>query len=158
MNICTLLEIQKEIVNNISIDTNLNDYTLFARKHLQLHIKMSELATETKCYKYWVGEVDSVNYRNIFQKYISCFQQILFLGLDGDFKNVPDIEAQHTDSCLSDQFLNLYIDINDSIISSSQDHFETLVEDYLTLGSSLGFSEQEIINAFYEIKGLDVAL
>ena len=141
MNIHILLNQEKELIKNIAIDDTLNDYTLFARKHLQLHIKMSDLANETKCYKYWVGEIDSVNLENVFQKYISCFHQILFLGLDGDFEDLETVTAQSTDSCLSDQFLNLYIDINDSIMSSSEDHFATLVEDYLTLGSCLGFSE-----------------
>lgn len=150
MNIHILLNQEKELIKNIAIDDTLNDYTLFARKHLQLHIKMSDLANETKCYKYWVGEIDSVNLENVFQKYISCFHQILFLGLDGDFEDLETVTAQSTDSCLSDQFLNLYIDINDSIMSSSEDHFATLVEDYLTLGSCLGFSEEQIIEGLCE--------
>ena len=150
MNIHILLNQEKELIKNIAIDDTLNDFTLFARKHLQLHIKMSDLANETKCYKYWVGEIDSVNLENVFQKYISCFHQILFLGLDGDFEDLETVTAQSTDSCLSDQFLNLYIDINDSIMSSSEDHFATLVEDYLTLGSCLGFSEEQIIEGLCE--------
>ena len=150
MNIHTLLNQEKELIKNIAIDNTLSDYTLFARKHLQLHIKMSDLANETKCYKYWVGEIDSVNLENVFQKYISCFHQILFLGLDGDFEDLETVTAQSTDSCLSDQFLNLFIDINDSIMSSSEDHFATLVEDYLTLGSCLGFSEEQIIEGLCE--------
>ena len=150
MNIHILLNQEKELIKNIAIDDTLNDYTLFARKHLQLHIKMSDLANETKCYKYWVGEIDSVNLENVFQKYISCFHQILFLGLDGDFEDLETVTAQSTDSCLSDQFLNLYIDINDSIMSSSEDHFATLVEDYLTLGNCLGFSEEQIIEGLCE--------
>lgn len=150
MNIHILLNQEKELIKNIAIDDTLNDYTLFARKHLQLHIKMSDLANETKCYKYWVGEIDSVNLENVFQKYISCFHQILFLGLDGNFEDLETVTAQSTDSCLSDQFLNLYIDINDSIMSSSEDHFATLVEDYLTLGSCLGFSEEQIMEGLCE--------
>ena len=148
MNIHTLLNQEKELIKNIAIDDTLNDYTLFARKHLQLHIKMSDLANETKCYKYWVGEIDSVNLENVFQKYISCFHQILFLGLDGDFEDLETVTAQSTDSCLRDQFLNLYIDINDLIISPSVDHFFTLLEDVLSLGITLGYSEEEIFNSF----------
>ena len=43
---------------------------------------------------------------------------------------------------------NLYIDINDLIISPSEDHFLTLLEDTLILGVSLGYSEEEIIGSF----------
>ena len=35
-------------------------------------------------------------------------------------------------------------------MSSSEDHFTTLVEDYLTLGSCLGFSEEQIIEGLCE--------
>nr|WP_321835564.1 dUTP diphosphatase [Clostridium butyricum] len=52
------------------------------------------------------------------------------------------------DYCLSDQFLNLYIDINDLIASPSMDHYQTLFEDLLSLGLTLGFSEDEISGQF----------
>ncbi|NRV84845.1 dimeric dUTPase (all-alpha-NTP-PPase superfamily) [Clostridium beijerinckii] len=57
------------------------------------------------------------------------------------------------DYCLSDQFLNLYIDINDLIAFPSIDHYLTLFEDLLSLGLTLGFSESQIQNQF--IKDLD---
>ena len=35
-------------------------------------------------------------------------------------------------------------------MSSSEDHFITLVEDYLTLGNSLGFSEKQITDGILD--------
>ena len=58
------------------------------------------------------------------------------------------MDIKSAEDCLSDQFLNLYIDINDLIISPSEDHFLTLLEDTLILGVSLGYSEAEILSAF----------
>ena len=39
-------------------------------------------------------------------------------------------------------------DINDLIVSTSSDHFLTLLEDTLSLGVTLGYSEKDIINSF----------
>ena len=109
---------------------------------------MSELANETKCYKYWIDDNFTVEKSNVFDKYISCFRQVLSLGIDKGYDNIECITIQPSEYCLSDQFLNLYIDINDLLISSSEDHYVTLLEDFLSLAISLGFSEQDIIDGF----------
>lgn len=148
MQIEDLFKIQKEANNKVKIDTNLSTYKLLARKHLELQVKMSELASETKCYQYWIDDNFNLNKEEIFNKYISCFKQVLSLGIDKEYDNVKCITIQPSEYCLSDQFLNLYIDINDLLISSSEDHFITLLEDFLSLSISLGFSEQDIIDGF----------
>ena len=157
MQISNLFKIQKNLNKKILIDSTLSDYKLFARKHLQLQIKMSDLANETKCYKYWLDDDCALNKDLIFKKYIACFKQILSLGLDNNYDDddVNDVVFQPSEYCLSDQFLNLYIDINDMIISPSKDHFVTLLEDYLSLGISLGLSEQMIIDGFYEHENIE---
>lgn len=150
MQIEDLFSIQRDSNSKIKIDTNLSDYKLLARKHLRLQIKMSDLANETKCYKYWIGEESEINKEEIFDKYISCFKQVLSLGIDKGYDSIKEITLQPSEYCLSDQFLNLYIDINDLLISSSEDHFITLLEDFLSLAISLGFSEQDIIDGFHK--------
>ena len=139
MQIEDLFKIQKEANNKVQIDTNLSGYKLLARKHLELQIKMSELANETKCYKYWIDDNFTVNKSTVFDKYISCFRQVLSLGIDKGYDSIKCITIQPSEYCLSDQFLNLYIDINDLLISSSEDHYVTLLEDFLSLAISLGF-------------------
>ena len=148
MQIEDLFKIQKEANNKVQIDTNLSGYKLLARKHLELQIKMSELANETKCYKYWIDDNFTVNKSTLFDKYISCFRQVLSLGIDKGYDSIKCITIQPSEYCLSDQFLNLYIDINDLLISSSEDHYVTLLEDFLSLAISLGFSEQDIVDGF----------
>ena len=113
MQIEDLFKIQKEANNKVQIDTNLSGYKLLARKHLELQIKMSELANETKCYKYWIDDNFTVNKSTVFDKYISCFRQVLSLGIDKGYDSIKCITIQPSEYCLSDQFLNLYIDIND---------------------------------------------
>lgn len=158
MNIVNFFPEQKRINSHIKIDTTLSDYKLFARKHLQLHVRLSDLANETSCYKYWIDGEKILDSNTIFEKYILCFKQIITLGLDKKYDDVDEITITPSEYCLSDQFINLYIDVNDLIISPSKDHYITILEDFLSLGVSLGYTEQQIIDGFYNIADKKVAL
>lgn len=144
MNIKALFEAQKEKNKKIIIDNSLSEYKIWARRHLELHTKISYLADETQCYKYWISENENLNKSVIFEKYISCFSLMISFGIDRKYDDIEVIKAKPNDYCLSDQFLNLFIDLNDLIISPSQDHYITLIEDFLSLGITLGYSESSI--------------
>lgn len=148
MNIKAFFEAQREKNTKIVIDESLSNYKISARKHLELHTKLSHLADETKCYKYWIGE--DINFDNdiIFSKYIDCFSNIIIVGIDKGYDNIDEVPIKPNDYCLSDQFLNLFIDLNDLIISPSEDHYITLIEDFISLGITLGYSDSKISNGF----------
>jgi dimeric dUTPase (all-alpha-NTP-PPase superfamily) len=146
MHIANLFKIQENECYTLVIDTTLSEYKILARKHLQLHIAMSDLANETNCYKYWLNDEKVLDNSIIFNKYIACFRQLISLGLYNKYNDIEEIDIELSDYCLSDQFLNLYIDINDLMISPSKDHFITLTEDFLSLGINLGFTEKMIID------------
>lgn len=150
MNISNFFKIQQQLTNQFRVDESLSKYKLLARKHLQLHIKMSDLANETKCSTYWLNNESTVDKMTCFDKYISCLRQIISLALENDNKDIDEIKFEQSEYCLSDQFLNLYIDINDLIISPSKDHYITLLEDFLSLSISLGFTEEMINDGFYD--------
>ncbi|AYE34289.1 dUTP diphosphatase [Clostridium septicum] len=151
MDAKSLFEAQLEKNQKININSKLNQYKLSVRKNLDLHIKIGSLADETKCYKYWIDEDSSINMNLIFEKYLDCLGQILTIGLDKNYSDITDIRVKPNDYCLSDQFLNLYIDINDLTISPSKDHFLTLLEDFISLGITLGYSEYKIKESFINI-------
>lgn len=156
MHIANLFSTQKELINTIVIDKSLSEYKVFARKHLQLHIKMSDLANETKCSTYWIDNQSTFDQNSTLEKYITCLRDIVSLALDNNYDDINEINLAPSEYCLSDQFLNLYIDINDLVMSPSKDHFITILEDYLSLGLSLGFTEEIIENEF--CKNIKVAL
>ncbi len=151
MFVSNLFKIQKELDSKVVINPELDEYKIKARKNLELHVKISDLANETNCFDYKESKDSNFNKERIFKKYLICLQQVLSVGITNEYDNVTEISMQPTEYCLSDQFLNLYIDINDLIISRSEDHFETLFEDLLSLGNTLGFSEQEITEGFQHL-------
>lgn len=149
MNISYLFKIQEENDNKLVVDPCLSEYKLFARKHLQIHIELSSLANSTKCYKYWLDDTPDADKNIILEKYIACLKQILSLGIKNRYHNeITSVPMITSEECLSEQFLSLYIDVNDLIISPSKDHFLTLLEDFLSLGASLNFTEQIINDNF----------
>lgn len=148
MDITSFFKLQKEKNKKVIIDSNLSEYKIWARKHLELHTKLSYLADETKCYKYWISEDQPINMSILFEKYLDCFAHIINLGIDRHYDNIEEVLIKPNDYCLSDQFLNLFIDLNDLIISPSEDHYITLVEDFISLGITLGYSESKIKESF----------
>lgn len=148
MNIISLFEAQRENNKKITIDKNLNQYKLSARKHLELYIKLSSLADQTKCHTYWLHSNSEIDKEIILNNYLDFLGQILILGLDCNYTDITEIKALPNDYCLSDQFLNLYIDINDLITSFSKDHYLTILEDFISLGITLGYSENKITESF----------
>ncbi|MDD5794184.1 MAG: dUTP diphosphatase [Clostridiales bacterium] len=152
MNISSLFKIQENNDNKLTIDPTLSEYKLFARKHLQIHIELSALANSTKCYKYWIDDDEYSDNDLILKNYIACLKQILSLGIKNGYNDINEISIVPSDECLSEQFLSLYIDVNDLIISPSRDHFLTLLEDFLSLSISLNLTEQSIENNFDSVK------
>ncbi|SFD20038.1 dUTP diphosphatase [Clostridium uliginosum] len=148
MDIKNLFKAQRTYNSHLSLNDELDYYKLETRKHLEFHVKISDLANETKCFKYWKDNNNLIDMQVIFKKYITCLSQILTLGIDNNYDDITDVCVKPNDYCLSDQFLNLYIDINDLIISPSKDHYLTIFEDLLSLGITLGFTQNQIQNEF----------
>lgn len=148
MNLKKLFELQKNLDDHIENNHPLENNSLLSKKVLALQVELAELANETRCFKFWSSKKPS-NKEAILEEFVDCLHFILTLGLEKHFTDVIiDIKDVHQYDITS-QFLSLYIDINDFFICSSQDHYVTLFEDFFTLGKSLGFTFEDIENAYY---------
>ena len=140
MNLQKLYALQKELDSRIVSEHNLQSENLIQRKTLALQVEIGELANETRCFKYWSDKAPSPK-DVILEEYVDCLHFILSIGLEKNFQDIH-LEPKLPDSSLTDQFLNLYIDLNDFIICLSHDQYITLFEDFLNLGLSLGFQRK----------------
>lgn len=153
MNIQPLFKVQKKYNGSLPINDELTSHKLQVRKNLEFEIALGNLANETNCFNYLKIKTAPINLTAVFNRYINCISLALSLGIDLKYTDLIAVSMNPNDYCLSDQFLNLYIDINDLIVSPSIDHYLTLFEDLLSLGLTLGFKEEQIENSF--IKELD---
>lgn len=148
MNFSKLFKLQKNLDNRILQQRGLDNKSLTSKKILALQVEIAELANETRCFKFWSDKGPS-NKSIILEEYADCLHFILTLGLEKQFNDI-EVEIRDLQYDITAQFLNLYVDINDFIVSSSRDHYLTLFEDFLSLGKSLGFSIDEIEEAYIE--------
>ncbi|MFD3155452.1 dUTP diphosphatase [Haloimpatiens sp. FM7330] len=141
MNLNELFRLQNTLDERITKEHNLSE-PLLSKKILALQVELGELANETKCFKFW-SKKPPCNKNIILEEYVDCLHFILSIGIEKNFIDI-NLNSYHTDSPLTDQFHNLFIDVNDFIVCNSKDHYITLFEDFLTLGFSLNFSNDDI--------------
>jgi len=146
MNLDELFKLQMELDKKIVEQHALQNKSLVSEKILALQVEIGELANETRCFKYWSTKKPSEK-SVILEEYVDCIHFLLSIGLEYKFTDIS-VDAVVSDSKLTDQFINIYIDLNDFIICSSKDHYSTLFEDFLSLGSSIGFSEEDIMEHY----------
>ncbi|MDT8718678.1 dUTP diphosphatase [Clostridium sp. 19966] len=146
MNFEKLFDLQHELDGKISVQYDPDSRSLRQDRLLALHVKIAELANETKCFKYWSDQKVSP-LQKILDKYTDCIYFLLSMGSERGL-TFDELTAKKVEYSLTDQFLNLYIDLNDFIVCSSEDQYLTLFEDFLSLGLSLGFSEKDIENTY----------
>lgn len=147
MNLDKMFQLQKNFDKRILNEHNLHDEDLFSKKILALQVEISELANETRCFKFWSNKGPSSK-ETILEEYVDCLHFVLSIGLDKDYCDI-NVKFRNEDSELTKQFLSLYIDVNDFIVCSSKDNYKTLFEDLLCIGLKLGFTSEEIENAYY---------
>ncbi len=145
MNLSELFNMQESFNENVSKNEVFQEHEMKYKKILALQIKIAEIASETNCYKYC--KVNS-NFDStvLLNKYTDCLHFIISIGLDHGYR-ADEVIPKSTDLNLTTQFENLYIDINDFVVCSSMDHYITLIEDYICLGTALKFAEKEILSS-----------
>lgn len=148
MDLKKLFHLQKNSDAKMLEQNNLTNQNLSSQKILALQVKFGELANKTQCFNYWETKTPCKK-NTILEEYLNCLHFILSIGVDNNFTNF-DLSS----SCLScniiEQFLGLFIDINDFVICSSKDNYTTLFQDFINLGKCLGFGDSQIENSFIE--------
>jgi dimeric dUTPase (all-alpha-NTP-PPase superfamily) len=146
MNLQKMFQMQNALDKRIETEHHLEGIPLLHKRILALQVELGELANETRCFKFWSTKEPSSK-DIILEEYVDCLHFILSIALDKNFQNITlNIKSITTE--LSEQFLSLYTNIADFIICSSSDNYITIFENFLSLGKILGFSIEDIENAY----------
>jgi dimeric dUTPase (all-alpha-NTP-PPase superfamily) len=146
MNLQKLFQMQNTLDHRIDMQHHLEGVPLLHKKILSLQVEFGELANETRCFKFWSTKKPSNN-DVILEEYVDCLHFILGLGIEKDFQDITP-EVKNVTSELSEQFLNLYINVADFIKCPSINNYLNIFENFLALGTNLGFCEDDIENAY----------
>ncbi|ASS92116.1 MAG: dUTPase [Bacillaceae bacterium] len=142
-----LYKMQKELDEKIEKKHGLEEERLIERKVLALLVEIGELANETRCFKFWSVKPPS-DREVILEEYVDGLHFLLSIGHELYIEKLPEMKARKIDKSLTDLFLNVYQKTAKFSEYLSVQAYIDLFNDYVTLGSALGFSEEDIISAY----------
>lgn len=150
MQLEKLFEMQKALDQHIEEKHELETEDLFNRKILALLVEVSELANETRCFKFWSIKPSSAK-RVILEEYVDGIHFILSLGIECDFHNLSlSIKAEPTNKNVTEQFLFINEKVSHFQKSKSITDYTSLFEAYLQLGELLGITYNEMEQAYFQ--------
>ncbi|MFB0919208.1 MAG: dUTP diphosphatase [Clostridiaceae bacterium] len=149
MKLETLFEIQRVLNNRIVEEHGLDVNELRNKKFLSLLTELGELANETRCFKYWSNKGPSPK-EVILEEYVDCLHFILTIGLDHGFEKVKPAFDEGENKDITQQFINLFLDVNELIIYPSLESYQDMLEEFFRLGILLDFTKKEIYDAYLE--------
>ncbi|MET3700147.1 dimeric dUTPase (all-alpha-NTP-PPase superfamily) [Bacillus oleivorans] len=169
MNLSKLFEAQAELDKRIVKEKGLEGQDLLPKKILALQVELGELANEWRGFKFWsedqrpriskteyIKGVGLVTTNPLLEEYVDCLHFILSIGNEYGYKNEPTlaIVPDNVLDQLNDLFKivaymdNLYKDMGYGC--GVHDFYDDLLGNFMNLGKLLGFTCEQIEQAYFE--------
>jgi dimeric dUTPase (all-alpha-NTP-PPase superfamily) len=141
-------KMQDELDRRIESERGLEGENLLSEKILALLVEVGELANETRCFKFWSSKPASPK-DIILEEYVDGLHFVLSIGLVSPFDLPEKVEIDHSETNTVQGFLTVYEDI-ERFKSEADDvnKYVRLLEHYLMIGRILGFTVDEIKDAY----------
>lgn len=151
MNLSKLFEMQKVLDDRIIREKGVEGQDLLPNTILALQVELGELANEWRGFKHWSNDREPRREKMLVE-YVDCLHFILSLNLSEN----PDIPYDHPwyTYDLDDgetvvlQFQRCFDDISQFHIDGDVYNIHELMRDFLSLGRILGFTWDEIEQAY----------
>lgn len=143
-----MFALQRDLDRRIESQHGLTGEDLFDRKVLALLVEIGELANETRCFKFW-SEKPASPKAVILEEFVDGVHLILSLGIELGFdRREVQFSLKGQDGDVNGKFLEVFERIRVFRETKSWDDYQKLVESYFELGELLGFSEEDVYNAY----------
>jgi dimeric dUTPase (all-alpha-NTP-PPase superfamily) len=142
-----LYTMQRELDAHIQDNHQLQQENLVEKKILALLVEIGELANETRCFKFWSLKPPASK-EKILEEFVDGIHFILSLGIECGFEKNELKFGNTLSESLTEQFLSVFDSVNKFKASHSFGNFEKLFSEYILLAELLGFSSQEIEQAY----------
>lgn len=124
-----------------------NDKDIFKKNCLELIVEISELANETKCFKYW--SIKKPSKEKVLEEYADCIIMILSFYTYYNLKLDNIINHVCTKSII-DLFTILFKDASNLINDNKGESIKSIFSNLIYMGKLLKFSDKEIYDACYK--------
>ncbi|RAZ68633.1 dUTP diphosphatase [Planococcus maitriensis] len=148
MNLQELFHMQRELDRYIQSNRNVGE-SVFRKKVLALQVELSELANETRCFKFWSTKGPS-DKSTLLEEYVDCIHFILSLGIEKGFESLEQWPEPIGEQDLTELFLSAHQSIGRFAEQSSFEEYDNLWRTFGALAKALGFSYGEVLAAYVE--------
>lgn len=149
LDIKRLFSMQEKLDRRISEEHGLHNEDLMEKKLLALFVELGELANETRCFKFW-SKKSAAPQHTILEEYVDGIHFILSIGLELKADDSLDIDLQIKEKTIVQQFNFLFNVISAFQKSPSLINYQQVFKEYLSLGELLGFTVDQIEEAYME--------
>ena len=146
INIDRILELQKQLDNNIHTKHNINPKEVFEKRRLALIVEICEMINVNRCFKFWSLKKD-YDKQVLGDEFVDCLHFILSISLHFD---LDQTEYEIKDVVYDDNELTLKVLDLISLagkIESKEDCKKFIIQ-LFELAFTFGFTAQDIID-FY---------
>jgi len=143
-----LFNMQSKLDEYITSNHQLENENLFAEKFLALLVELGELANETRCFKFWSTQTSS-DRSVVLEEYVDNIHFLLSLGIEKGYE-FTTISVDVQDKHKTEQFNNVFRQCVHFYEKQTEENYMHMIEAYIQLANSLGFTEKDILVAYIE--------
>lgn len=149
-----LYKTQKVLDDRIVKEKGLEEEWLMSGKILALYVEVGELANELpKEFKFWSNKEN--NHEKALVEYVDCLHFILSIGIDIEYVDHKYYDSSfniggYHEKNVKEQFLALFQSITTFEKDPYESHYEMMFNFFLGLGRKLGFTWNQVVEAYYK--------
>jgi dimeric dUTPase (all-alpha-NTP-PPase superfamily) len=147
VNLQKLFKLQRQLDERIIREKGLEDHDLFHFQIQALLTELGELSNEWQMFKHW--KTNPQPKKNLLEEYVDGLSFILSIGLMIGYYDCyvryPKIGTQHDVHSINQRFIDVF---KLAAMMAEDNYYNQLFQHYLDLGYMLGFSWDEIEQAY----------
>ena len=139
-----------QVYINREIQTTKNEVLNVQRlnqKILSFLHDLGEVAQESRCYLFW-EKAEPINHQQLLDVYIEGLTMLMSIGYELRIDSIKNYTEIPMSSDLHSLFFKIYHSILKVQSHYSSDDYQNTIDDYFTLGFSLGIQIDEIIDNY----------
>ncbi|ONK21209.1 hypothetical protein BLX87_23050 [Bacillus sp. VT-16-64] len=152
MNLSKLFEMQKPLRDKIIQNFNLENENLLENFIVAFQAELYELANEWKGFKHW-SKNKNMDREKALEEFADCISFLLELGFElgvaTDCLDVTD-PTYTRETTIQKQLIEFNFYLYEMYLSRCKESWFCAMEFLLGLGSMLGFTEKEMVDAYYK--------
>lgn len=146
MNLNKLFTMQEALDKYIQLNKRVEE-DVFIKKGLALLVELSELANETRCFKFW-SDKGSSERGVVLEEYVDSIHFLLSLGIEKNLQYIEEWPTEKRDGDLTMLFISTSKAIHSFLVNPTIYSYKEVWIQYGAVAELLGFTNGEIIDAY----------